>query len=113
MSSLRALPRKDLIALIAGLCLCASVFAYGAYETYINNIPETIEIKVFETNVYYYPQFKGNLTQVLTWGAGKYYFRGTWTNQLIEDYTYRITYVHKGVSRPHLNLIIINWEEIN
>ena len=106
------MPRKEFFWLIVALCVPTLVMANAAYQTYVNNQPETIEFKVFETNVYYYPQFGMNLTQVLTWGTGKFYFQGSWDNQFFEGHTYQVTFVHKGTSRPHLNLIVIEWEDI-
>lgn len=56
-----------------------------------------------------------DITQVLTWGDGKYQFIGDWTGQLLEDHTYRVRYVQQAGHNNHHynNLIILEWEEIN
>ncbi len=87
--------------------------AMAAYEVYLNNQPIIIEFKVFKKTVYYYPNLKDHQTQILTWGSGKYFFVGNWTNNFELDHTYRVKCVHRtDAPREYQYLIILELEDI-
>jgi len=113
LSRIRDLPRKDFIALIISIMIPCTVFLASVYQVYLSNVEYEAEFKVFAVNVDYWPELRGNQTQVLTWGTGKYYFIGTWTDTFQLDHSYRVRYVRKpGSSRPWQHLIILEWEMI-
>lgn len=100
--------RKELIAVLLGVSFCVSVFGYSAYLVYFSNREYTVEFKVFEAH----HQDGRSGTQILTWGVGKFFFLGNWTDQFYEGHTYRVTYVRQsGVLSKH-SLIVLEWEEI-
>lgn len=113
MSGFKNLPRADFAVLVGSLLLLSGIFAASFYIVYFQTVEETVEFKVFDTTVHYWPEIRMNQTQVLTWGTGKYYFVGTWTNQFQVDHSYRVTYTQMhAAKRPWQNLIVVEWEEI-
>jgi len=97
---------KEYIAIFFGVSLCALVFGYGVYTVYLSHQEFTVEFKVFEA--YYHDGKSG--TQILTFGAGKFFFVGNWTGQFYEDHSYRVTYVRQSGLKH--SLIVLEWEEI-
>ena len=113
MSRFRELSRSDFIVLILSLALVGTVFTASAIHVYLGNKEQTASFKVFDVYVDYWPDIQENQTQVLTYGAGKYYFIGTWDKQFLPEHSYKVTYVQKtGAARKWQNLIIIDLEEI-
>ena len=103
----------EITVLCGAIMLIASIYGASAY-TVATRQPQTVEFKVFQANVDYWPNIDMNQTQILTYGQGKYYFIGTWTGQLLLDHTYRVTYVQNTYAkRPWQNLIITEWEDIS
>jgi len=54
------------------------------------------------------------ISQVLTWGEGKYQFIGNYSSIFELDHTYRVVYVQKAGHNKHIynNLIVLEWEEV-
>ena len=82
------------------------LFCVNFYIVAVLNTTYDVEFKVFE--VYHLEEKSG--TQILTFGAGKFFFVGNWTGQFYEDHSYRVTYV-KQSGLKH-SLIVLDWEEI-
>jgi len=101
--------KEQRIALVAVLFPCL-VFANGAYQAYATNIEHNTQIKIFDKQSF----TKNGETQtlILTYGKGKFFFIGNWTNQLHLDHTYNVTYVQRDPSNHQWNnLIVIKWSE--
>ena len=104
--------QKELFWVIVALSIPTLVMGNAVYQTYFTNVEYNVDFKVFETDCIEYKIEPKTRTLVLTWGAGKYYFIGNWTEQFNAGESYNVTYVHQpGPTRSHQNLIVIAWEE--
>jgi len=98
---------RDKIAVTFGVLLAGVVFGSALYQVYFTSREYTVEFKVFEA----YHQDQKSGTQILTWGVGKFFFLGNWTDQFYEGHTYRVTYVRQPGIRKYV-LVVLDWEEI-
>ena len=102
------------IGLIAALLPCL-VFGNAFYQVYVSHQEHEATFKVFEVDVWPKQNNDPPISQILTWGDGKYQFIGNYSSLFELDHTYHVVYVQKAGHSKHVynNLIILEWSEVS
>ena len=105
--------KEQKVAIIAAMLPCL-VFGGAFIQVYVSHQEHEAVFKVFLVDVWP-PENGKTITQILTWGDGKYQFIGDWSNQFEADHSYHVVYVQKAGHSKHSysNLIILEWSDIS